>query len=146
MTKEIVKSSPATLSIGSGGPIVPAVIAQASDHAAKCFLEFFAATIRNHNTRRAYARAVCDFFAWCETHQIALLDIEPLHVAAYVEPCQLSMRDLLLNDTNDAQYRSGRDQQAGQRPGVHEARSWNNGFCGDRQNSAQLRRGPRSNK
>jgi hypothetical protein len=33
------------------------VIADAGDHAAKRFLEFFAATIRNKNTRMAYYRA-----------------------------------------------------------------------------------------
>ena len=30
------------------------------------FLEFFAAAVRNPHTRRAYARAVADFLAWCE--------------------------------------------------------------------------------
>jgi hypothetical protein len=34
-----------------------AVIAGAGDHAARRFLEFFAATIRNKNTRMAYYRA-----------------------------------------------------------------------------------------
>jgi hypothetical protein len=43
---------------------VPAVIAGAGDHAARRFLEFFAATIRNKNTRMAYYRAACHFFAW----------------------------------------------------------------------------------
>jgi hypothetical protein len=39
--------------------VVPAVIADGGDHAARRFLEFFAATIRNKNTRLAYYRAVC---------------------------------------------------------------------------------------
>jgi site-specific recombinase XerD len=65
---------------------VPAAIADAGDHAARRFLEFFAAQIRNKNTRMAYYRAVCHFFAWVEQHQIGeLADIEPLHVAAYIE-------------------------------------------------------------
>jgi integrase/recombinase XerD len=42
--------------------VVPRVIADAGDQAARRFLEFFAATIRNKNTRMAYYRAVCDFF------------------------------------------------------------------------------------
>jgi site-specific recombinase XerD len=68
------------------GVAAPAVIAGAGDHAARRFLEFFAATIRNKNTRMAYYRAVTDFFAWVERHKIgSLVDIEPLHVAAYVE-------------------------------------------------------------
>ncbi len=34
--------------------VVPAIIADAGDQAARRFLEFFAATIRNKNTRMAY--------------------------------------------------------------------------------------------
>jgi site-specific recombinase XerD len=68
---------------------VPAAIASAGDHAARRFLEFFAATIRNKNTRLAYYRAACNFFAWLEQHGIVeLVDIEPIHVAAYVETLQ----------------------------------------------------------
>src|SRR6478672_10230786 len=68
---------------------VPAAIASAGDHAARRFLEFFAATIRNKNTRLAYYRAACNFFAWLEQHGIdELVDIEPIHVAAYVETVQ----------------------------------------------------------
>jgi site-specific recombinase XerC len=68
---------------------VPAVIAGAGDHAARRFLEFFAATIRNKNTRMAYYRASCHFFAWVEQHEIgALADIEPTHVGTYIEALQ----------------------------------------------------------
>jgi hypothetical protein len=45
---------------------LPALIAVAGERAQVRFLEFFAASIRNANTRRAYARAVVDFLAWCE--------------------------------------------------------------------------------
>jgi site-specific recombinase XerD len=66
--------------------LVPRVIAEAGDQAARRFLEFFAATIRNKNTRMAYYRAAARFFAWCDQHKIGeIADIEPLHVAAYVE-------------------------------------------------------------
>ncbi|MBV9828867.1 MAG: site-specific integrase, partial [Alphaproteobacteria bacterium] len=69
--------------------VVPAAIAGAGEHAVRRFLEFFAATIRNKNTRMAYYRACCSFFAWLEQHGITeLVDIEPLHVAAYVEALQ----------------------------------------------------------
>src|SRR5271170_657372 len=68
---------------------VPAVIADAGEHAARRFIEFFAATIRNKNTRMAYYRAACHFFAWVEQHAIGELgDIEPVHVAAYIEVLQ----------------------------------------------------------
>ena len=69
-----------------GGVIIPAAIARAGERAARRFLEFFAATNRNRNTREAYYRACCRFLAWCEDKGIGdLVDIEPLHVASYVE-------------------------------------------------------------
>jgi site-specific recombinase XerD len=69
--------------------VVPAAIAHAGDHATRRFLEFFAAQIRNKNTRMAYYRAVCSFFAWVDQHRIGeLADIEPVHVAAYIEGLQ----------------------------------------------------------
>src|SRR5438128_11603177 len=70
-------------------PLVPVLIADAGEQAARRFLEFFAATIRNPNTRMAYYRAVLQFFAWCDRHQLGqLVAIEPLHVAAYIEGLQ----------------------------------------------------------
>jgi hypothetical protein len=52
--------------------------------AAKRLIEYFAANIRNPNTRRAYFHAVLEFSAWCEVQKLTeILDIEPLHVAAY---------------------------------------------------------------
>jgi site-specific recombinase XerC len=72
--------------------VVPRVITAAGDQAARRFLEFFAATIRNRNTRMAYYRAVCSFFAWCDRHRIGeIADIEPLHVADYIESLGQSM-------------------------------------------------------
>ena len=72
--------------IEANGMLVPRVIAAAGDQAARRFLEFFAATIRNKNTRMAYYRAVVRFFEWCDKHKIGeIADIEPLHVAAYIE-------------------------------------------------------------
>jgi integrase/recombinase XerD len=82
---------PASRSVIAAADIiaVPAAIADAGERAARRFLEFFAATIRNKNTRMAYYRACCSFFAWLERHGITeLADIEPLHVAAYVEALQ----------------------------------------------------------
>jgi site-specific recombinase XerD len=48
-------------------------------------LEFFTADIRNPNTREAYARAARRFFRWAHRKGLNLSDIEPVHVAAYVE-------------------------------------------------------------
>jgi site-specific recombinase XerD len=39
-----------------------------------------------------YGRAVFQFFAWCDRHQLGeLADIEPLHIAAYIESLGQSM-------------------------------------------------------
>ncbi len=63
--------------------VVPRVIAAVGDVAARRFLEFFVASIRNKNTRMAYYRAAVRFFAWCDRHKIGqFVDIEPLHIAA----------------------------------------------------------------
>jgi site-specific recombinase XerD len=75
----------------SAAVVVPGIIADAGEHATRRFLEFFAATIRNRNTRIAYLHAVGRFFAWCDRHHLGqLADIEPLHVAAYIEGLQAS--------------------------------------------------------
>ncbi len=49
------------------------------------FWEFFAANIRNKNTRQAYLTACFRFADWCEAHRIVLEDVEPMVMAAYVE-------------------------------------------------------------
>jgi integrase len=68
---------------------VPAAITGAGDHAVRRFLEFFAATIRNRNTREAYYRAAGSFFAWLDQHDIGELDdIESMHVSLYREALQ----------------------------------------------------------
>lgn len=64
---------------------LPSVIEAAGDDARAAFLEFFFATIRNPNTRAAYAHAVRRFFAWCEAQSLELHEIEPFVVAAYIE-------------------------------------------------------------
>jgi hypothetical protein len=56
---------------------VPVLYAR-SERAARRFLEYFAASIRNSNTRRAYLRAVIDFATWCAARNIDdIVDIEP---------------------------------------------------------------------
>ena len=72
----------------SGSLQLPALFAPDGD-AAKRFIEFFTANIRNPNTRRAYARAAVEFAHWCEAGDLLeLRDIEPVHVAAYIEGLQ----------------------------------------------------------
>jgi site-specific recombinase XerD len=64
---------------------VPAMIAAAGDKASERFLELFAATIRNKNTRAAYVTAVAQFCGWCQENGLQLSTIRPLHVSAYME-------------------------------------------------------------
>jgi site-specific recombinase XerD len=70
----------------SGSWPVPAMVARTGERGAYRFLEFFAAQIRNPNTRVAYFRAVCSFFAWCQKRHVCELgDIRSAHVASYIE-------------------------------------------------------------
>lgn len=69
----------------NGGPVVPALIAEAGDGAARRFLEYFTANIRNPNTRAAYAFNVARFLRWAEDRLFSLKTLEPIVVAAYVE-------------------------------------------------------------
>src|SRR5277367_3975366 len=65
---------------------LPPLVVGAGDRARVRFLEFFTANIRNPNTRRAYARGVADFLAWCERAGVAsIAAVQPLHVATYIE-------------------------------------------------------------
>ena len=64
---------------------LPAVLRGAGEDASDRVIEFFTAEIRNPNTREAYARAVRRFFRWADKRQLHLSDVEPVHVAAYVE-------------------------------------------------------------
>lgn len=68
-----------------GSVALPTLFSPTPD-AGKRFIEFFTANIRNPNTRKAYAWAVGEFATWCETNGLTeLRDIEPVHVAAYIE-------------------------------------------------------------
>ena len=71
-----------------GGQLVPALIADAGEPAAWRYIEFFTANIRNPNTRRAYARACRQFFAWCDDRGLTLITIRPFDVATYIEALQ----------------------------------------------------------
>lgn len=65
--------------------VLPALITREGEHAGRRFVEFFTANIRNKNTRMAYMRALGPFLNWCEGRGLALGEIQPVHVAAYVE-------------------------------------------------------------
>jgi hypothetical protein len=86
VTSTLIRRSPSSAAAAA----VPALYAPTAQ-AAKRFIEYFAAHIRNPNTRRAYFHAVLEFSRWCEAQNFTeIVDIEPLHVAAYIE--QLGQR------------------------------------------------------
>jgi site-specific recombinase XerD len=67
-------------------PNLPALVATSGEQAARRFLEFFASNIRNRNTRIAYSHSVELFLTWCEEYGVPSLgDVQPLHVAAWLE-------------------------------------------------------------
>ena len=77
-----------TLSLhASRSALLPALIHNDGPQASRRYLEFFAAQLRNANTRAAYARAATRFFAWCQNAGGVdqLVQIEPIHVAAWIE-------------------------------------------------------------
>ena len=66
--------------------VAPALIAAAGPAAERRFWEFFTVTIRTRHTRAAYARAAAEFCAFLEARGVAALaEIQPIHVAAYIE-------------------------------------------------------------
>ena len=90
MTQQLVQGTP-TGPLAAFADRLPPMIASADDRTAWRFVDFFAVTIRNPNTREAYYRAVSRFMDWCEQHGLhRLAAIRPIHVAAYVEQLPLS--------------------------------------------------------
>ena len=90
MTKDLVAFTSKNLS-RIGLARLPIAIQKSGPQGIRRFLEFFTVTIRNKNTRLAYAQAVSQFFNWCEARGIQTLDrIEPVVVAGYIEQHQAS--------------------------------------------------------
>lgn len=70
----------------SASVTLPATVANSGERAGVRFLEFFTAQIRNPHTRRAYARAAAEFFAYLESVGVSSLSqVQPIHVAAWIE-------------------------------------------------------------
>ena len=64
---------------------LPNIVEREGAQTTERFLEFFAANIRNKNTREAYARALGQFLDWCDRPGVTLATIKPMVVAAYIE-------------------------------------------------------------
>jgi integrase/recombinase XerD len=86
MANEIVNFAERSLRFGDRDFTIPRLIADAGEDTIFRFLEFFAVTIRNKNTREAYVRAARDFLIWCDAAGVpALTNITPIVAAGYVE-------------------------------------------------------------
>ena len=73
------------IQIERAGTSLPSVFTVRPE-ARKRLRDFFSSHIRNVNTRRAYMEAVRQFSAFCGEHGILdLAQVEPVHVAAFVE-------------------------------------------------------------
>jgi site-specific recombinase XerD len=78
MTQAIALTPPAL--------VLPALVASADERGQRRFLKFFAVTIRNAHTRRAYARAAGEFLGWCDARGVtSVAGVQPMHVAAWIE-------------------------------------------------------------
>jgi integrase/recombinase XerD len=64
---------------------LPELVAAAGPEVTEAYIDFFTATIRNRNTRQAYARACWQFFDWCRAHGLELTTVRPFHVSAWIE-------------------------------------------------------------
>src|SRR5689334_22204444 len=64
---------------------IPELIAAAGPEVTETYIDFFTSTIRNRNTRQAYARACWQSFDWCAAHGLELTTVRPFHVSAWIE-------------------------------------------------------------
>jgi site-specific recombinase XerD len=65
---------------------LPFLIEREGPKASWRFVEFFTANIRNKNTRAAYARALGQFFQWCDGRRIRELEqLRPVIISIYIE-------------------------------------------------------------
>ncbi len=74
-----------------GEDLTPAFFQDAGPKALKMVIEFLTVTIRNKNTRLAYALALRKFGQWCDEKGLHLETIEPTFIAMYIE--QLGQAD-----------------------------------------------------
>ena len=108
--------------VRAGLESLPAIIRAQGERAGRRFIEFFTATIRNRNTRMAYARAVKRFFDWCDEHHLGLEDIEPIAISAYIEELGAEIAKPSVKQHLAAIRQLFDYLVTGERPGVHSGR------------------------
>ena len=70
MANELVSAKSGVLTASGDAPGLPSLITRAGGDVERRYLEFFAAQIRNRNTRGAYLRADRDFLDWVEKDRV----------------------------------------------------------------------------
>lgn len=78
---ELRQGLPATIPV----VFVPTLFRDAGPKAWERLMDYLVSTIRNRNTREAYARNISRFCGWCDQQGFSLETINPFVVAAYVE-------------------------------------------------------------
>ena len=84
MTQSLIIPTRLLAAAGAPAGSVPSLFLRTEDRG-KRFREFFTANIRNKNTRKAYFVAVARFSDWCEQKKLSLEQVQPIHVAGYIE-------------------------------------------------------------
>lgn len=85
MAEQSTSLLPAPAPTSSAGLLIPAALANAPEKALSAFIEFFAATLPNANTRSNYLRDVKRFFAWCQERHFDPLTVNSIHLSGYRE-------------------------------------------------------------
>ncbi|MEZ4710657.1 MAG: tyrosine-type recombinase/integrase [Caldilineaceae bacterium] len=71
---------------------IPNVIVELGGGASFRFAEYFKSKIRNPNTRLAYTKAVIKFLNWCETHNLAFNQINPIILGEYFDSLKMELQ------------------------------------------------------
>jgi len=87
----VVVGAPGMVGTPGFAMAMPALIAQAGEHASRATFGFFVGEIANAYTRRAYARAVGRFCAWCDVHGVRLDALDTGIAATYVRGLEATL-------------------------------------------------------
>ena len=86
IVRRLGNTAPSASTVPAATAAIPAQIAGRGPEARETWLEFFAAQIRNPNTRAAYARAAYRLFDWLAEHGVTdVREIRSVHIAAWLE-------------------------------------------------------------
>lgn len=83
MTDELDTLTPRLPTLAAAS--IPRIVTEAGPHARFAWDEFFAGTLRNPHTRRAYAHAVTSFLGWLEVGNVPLVRVTPGMVGTYLD-------------------------------------------------------------